>query len=347
MEPHDASRRGARPAPTASASACSLSRSSTVISRIASWRAIVDRRARRRSARRARDPRRHLRQLPGLMRDPQAVGAIHSHALTPWGALRTRVGAGPAVIVDHAHPDHRSGGHGGAKALGAIAARRVARRRVDLVVAARRCRGTGVAARDHGPDADRRRRHYASPASPGSCSPVAPDVIFDLAAVVSGEAESDFEKGYRVNLDATRHLLEAIRLAGWRTTAPRLVFSSSIAVFGPPVARRHRRRPPHHAGDELWHPEGDRRAPAGRLHAARLPRRHRHPPAHDLRAAGRAEPGRVGLLLQHHPRASARPARRPARLAEVRHWFASPRAAVGFLLTPRPWTQPRWVCAGR
>ena len=41
-----------------------------------------------------------------------------------------------------------------------------------------------------------------------------PDVIIDLAAVVSGEAESDFEKGYRVNLDATRHLLEAIRLAG-------------------------------------------------------------------------------------------------------------------------------------
>ncbi len=38
-----------------------------------------------------------------------------------------------------------------------------------------------------------------------------PDVIFDLAAVVSGEAEDDFEKGYRVNLDATRLLLEAAR----------------------------------------------------------------------------------------------------------------------------------------
>ena len=38
-----------------------------------------------------------------------------------------------------------------------------------------------------------------------------PDVIFHLAAVVSGEAEDDLEKGYRVNLDATRMLLDAIR----------------------------------------------------------------------------------------------------------------------------------------
>ena len=60
-----------------------------------------------------------------------------------------------------------------------------------------------------------------------------PDVIFHLAAVVSGEAEADFEKGYRVNLDGTRRLLEAIRQSsgGYR---PRLVFSSSIAVFGAP-----------------------------------------------------------------------------------------------------------------
>ena len=41
-----------------------------------------------------------------------------------------------------------------------------------------------------------------------------PEVIFDLAAVVSGEAELDFDKGYRVNLDATRHLLEAVRTSG-------------------------------------------------------------------------------------------------------------------------------------
>jgi D-erythronate 2-dehydrogenase len=63
-----------------------------------------------------------------------------------------------------------------------------------------------------------------------------PDLIVHLAAVVSGEAESDFEKGYRVNLDGTRALLDAIRAAdGYR---PRLVFTSSIAVYGPPLPDR-------------------------------------------------------------------------------------------------------------
>src|ERR1700736_4769562 len=60
-----------------------------------------------------------------------------------------------------------------------------------------------------------------------------PDVIVHLAAIVSGEAEADFEKGYRVNLDGTRFLFEAIRkiAEGYK---PRLVFTSSIAVFGAP-----------------------------------------------------------------------------------------------------------------
>ncbi len=58
-----------------------------------------------------------------------------------------------------------------------------------------------------------------------------PDVIFHLAGVVSGEAEIDFEKGYRVNLDGTRALLEAIRAAGYK---PKVVFTSSIAVYGAP-----------------------------------------------------------------------------------------------------------------
>jgi D-erythronate 2-dehydrogenase len=60
-----------------------------------------------------------------------------------------------------------------------------------------------------------------------------PDVIFHLAAVVSGEAELDFEKGSRVNLDGSRALFEAIRTAGGGYR-PRLVFTSSIAVFGAP-----------------------------------------------------------------------------------------------------------------
>lgn len=63
-----------------------------------------------------------------------------------------------------------------------------------------------------------------------------PDVIFHLAAIVSGEAERDFDKGYQINMDGMRYLLDAIRHAhdadGYY---PRLVFTSSIAVFGAPL----------------------------------------------------------------------------------------------------------------
>jgi len=55
-----------------------------------------------------------------------------------------------------------------------------------------------------------------------------PDVIFHLAAIVSGEAELDFDKGYRINLDGTRMLLDAIRLAGGGYK-PRVVFTSSMS----------------------------------------------------------------------------------------------------------------------
>jgi nucleoside-diphosphate-sugar epimerase len=60
-----------------------------------------------------------------------------------------------------------------------------------------------------------------------------PDLIVHLAAIVSGEAEADFDKGYRINLDGTRHLFEAIRWIG-DGYRPRVVFTSSIAVFGAP-----------------------------------------------------------------------------------------------------------------
>ena len=55
------------------------------------------------------------------------------------------------------------------------------------------------------------------------------DLVFHLASLVSGGAEQNFELGTKVNLDATRDLLEACRLAGHR---PKLVFASSIAVYG-------------------------------------------------------------------------------------------------------------------
>src|SRR4051812_32118639 len=53
--------------------------------------------------------------------------------------------------------------------------------------------------------------------------------VFHLASLVSGGAEQNFELGTKVNLDATRDLLEACRLAGHR---PRFIFASSIAVYG-------------------------------------------------------------------------------------------------------------------
>ena len=62
-------------------------------------------------------------------------------------------------------------------------------------------------------------------------------MIFHLAAIVSGEAELDFDKGYRINLDGTRMLLDAIRLIGGGYK-PRVVFTSSIAVFGAPFPTR-------------------------------------------------------------------------------------------------------------
>ena len=53
--------------------------------------------------------------------------------------------------------------------------------------------------------------------------------IFHLAAVVSAHAEAEFDVGYQVNLDGTRNLLEACRDLD---APPRLVFASSLAVFG-------------------------------------------------------------------------------------------------------------------
>ena len=61
-----------------------------------------------------------------------------------------------------------------------------------------------------------------------------PAVIFHLAAIISGEAERDVEKGYRINLDGTRNLLEAIRHEGGKDYAPKLVFTTSSGVFGAP-----------------------------------------------------------------------------------------------------------------
>ena len=130
-----------------------------------------------------------------------------------------------------------------------------------------------------------------------------PEVIFHLAAIVSGEAEAEFDKGYRINLDGTRYLIDAIRHAGGGYK-PRLVFTSSIAVFGAPF--------PEKIGDEFFHTPltsyGTQKSICELLindyTRKGLLDGISHPPADDLRAAGQAEQGGFRLLLQHHPRAA-------------------------------------------
>ncbi len=68
-----------------------------------------------------------------------------------------------------------------------------------------------------------------------------PDVIFLLASVVSGEAEADFDKGYAINVGGTQFLFEAIRreqALSQGAYKPRLIFTSSIAVFGAPFPEK-------------------------------------------------------------------------------------------------------------
>jgi nucleoside-diphosphate-sugar epimerase len=158
-----------------------------------------------------------------------------------------------------------------------------------------------------------------------------PDVIFHLAAIVSGEAELDFDKGYRINLDGTRMLLDAIRLAGGGYK-PRVVFTSSIAVFGAPF--------PDAIGDEFFHTPllsyGTQKAIDELLLAdysrrgfvdgigIRLPTICIRPGLPNKAASGffsniLREPlaGKEAVLPVSE---------------DVRHWHATPRSAVGFLL---------------
>ena len=60
-----------------------------------------------------------------------------------------------------------------------------------------------------------------------------PDVIFHLAGVLSGECETNFDKGYQINLDGTRNLFDEIRNIG-DSYKPRLVYTSSCGIYGAP-----------------------------------------------------------------------------------------------------------------
>ncbi|QRM57765.1 D-erythronate dehydrogenase [Sinorhizobium sp. BG8] len=160
-----------------------------------------------------------------------------------------------------------------------------------------------------------------------------PDIIFHLAAVVSGEAEADFEKGYRVNLDGTRALFEAIRLEGTKEPYfPKVIFASSVAVFGAPF--------PDRIGDEFFTTPltsyGTQKAIAELLLSdysrrgifdgigLRLPTICIRPGKPNKAASGffsniLREPlaGQEAVLPVDET---------------VRHWFASPRSAIGFLV---------------
>ena len=160
-----------------------------------------------------------------------------------------------------------------------------------------------------------------------------PDVIFHLAAIVSGEAEADFEKGYRINLDGTQALFEAIRLEGaGRSYCPRVVFTSSIAVFGTPfpdvIGDDHALTPLTSYGTqkaigELLLADYSRRGFFDGV-GVRLPTIVVRPGKPNKAASGFFS----GILREP---LTGREAILPV-ADTVRHWFASPRAAVGFLL---------------
>jgi nucleoside-diphosphate-sugar epimerase len=178
---------------------------------------------------------------------------------------------------------------------------------------------------------DTRAADIADPAAAAAAVAGRPDVIFHLAAVVSGEAELDFEKGTRVNLDGSRYLLEAIRRIG-DGYRPRFIFTSSIAVFGAPF--------PEAIPDEFQHTPltsyGTQKAIVELLLA-------------DYSRRGLVDG--IGIRL---PTINVRPGkpnkaasgffssiiREPLSGAEavlpvddsVMHWHASPRAAIGFLV---------------
>jgi len=158
-----------------------------------------------------------------------------------------------------------------------------------------------------------------------------PDVIFHLAAIVSGEAELDFDKGYRINFDGTRMLLDAIRLIGGGYK-PRVVFTSSIAVFGAPF--------PEAIGDEFFHTPllsyGTQKA-IGELLLSDYSRRGFldgvgiRLPTICIRPGlpNKAASGFFSNILREP--LAGKEAVLPVS-EDVRHWHATPRSAVGFLI---------------
>ena len=156
-------------------------------------------------------------------------------------------------------------------------------------------------------------------------------MIFHLAAIVSGEAESDFDRGYRVNVDGTRLLLDAVRAVG-PGYRPRIIFASSIAVFGSPfpqvISDDHCLTPLTSYGTqkaigELLLSDYTRRGFLDGV-GIRLPTICVRPGRPNLAASGF-----FSSIIREPLNGEAAVLPVPD---SVRHWHASPRAAVGFLL---------------
>ncbi len=161
-----------------------------------------------------------------------------------------------------------------------------------------------------------------------------PDVIFHLAAIVSGEAEQNFSKGYAVNVMGTWNLFEEVRALNAASSGsyyPRLVFTSSTGVFGAPF--------PESIGDEFL------LAPLTSYGAQKV--------MGELLLSDYTRKGYFDGIGIRLPTICVRPGRpnkaasgffssiireplagKPAVLPvseDVRHWHASPRSAVHFL----------------
>lgn len=157
-----------------------------------------------------------------------------------------------------------------------------------------------------------------------------PDVIFHLAAIVSGEAELDFEKGYSINVEGTRLLFEAIRCEG-DDYCPRVVFTSSIAVFGAPFPE---------TIDDTFIPQPLTSYGAQKVIGEMLLNDYSRRGMLDgvgLRlpsicvrpgAANKAASGLFSNIIREP--LSGRDVVLPAERG-TRHWFASPRSAIAFL----------------
>lgn len=184
------------------------------------------------------------------------------------------------------------------------------------------------------PAAHRLTGNLADPEQPKMLAKRRPDVIFHLAAIVSGEGETNFEKGWATNMMACWNLLEGLRSeheASGGAYVPRLVFSSSIAVFGAPfpdqISDTFFQTPATSYGaqkaiSELMITDFSRKGYVDGV-SIRLPTLCVRPGKPNLAASSFFS----GIIREP---LNGQEARLPV-ADTVRHWHATPRSAVGFL----------------